>query len=136
MLVKIDRMSMANSLEVRVPFLDHELVEFSFTIPSQFKLRRFTTKYILKKAASSILPREIIKKKKEGFSIPIKNWLRNEIKEYAESILLSDSPALEYFNKKYIEKLIYEHNKNKKDNSHKLWALLNFVLWHKNYIEV
>lgn len=135
MLVKIDRMSMANSLEVRVPFLDHRFVEFSFTIPSDLKLKGFTSKYVLKKAASSVLPKDIIQKQKQGFSIPVKNWLRNEIKDYVESILFTNPEAMKYFNTEYVEKLIHEHKRNTKDNSHKLWILLNFVLWHKNYME-
>ncbi len=135
MLVKIDRMSMANSLEVRVPYLDHRIVEFAFTIPSNLKIKGFTLKYILKKAAQKYLPKEILKKQKQGFSIPVKNWLKNEINEYAKEILLGEHEGLKYFNQEYIKTMLIEHTRNKKDHSHKLWAIMLFVLWHRKYIE-
>jgi asparagine synthase (glutamine-hydrolysing) len=135
MLVKIDRMSMANSLEVRVPYLDHRLVEFAFTIPSNLKMKGFTLKYILKKAAQKYLPQEILKKQKQGFSIPVKNWIKNEIKEYAKEILLGEHEGLKWFNQRYIQTMFIEHTREKRDNSHKLWAIMIFVLWHKKYIE-
>jgi asparagine synthase (glutamine-hydrolysing) len=135
MLVKIDRMSMANSLEVRVPYLDHRLVEFAFTIPSNLKMKGFTLKYILKKAAQKYLPKEILKKQKQGFSIPVKNWLKNEIKQYAKEILLGEYEGLKYFDQKYIKTMLIEHTRKRKDHSHKLWAIMIFVLWHRKYIE-
>lgn len=135
MLVKVDRMSMANSLEVRVPFLDHRLVEFAFTIPSNLKLNGFTTKYILKEAAKGILPDEIINKPKEGFSIPVKNWIRNELKDYTHKLLLSNTEATSYFKKNYIEKILMEHDNRKDDHSHRIWALVNFINWHNTYME-
>jgi len=135
MLVKIDRMSMANSLEVRVPYLDHRLVEFAFTIPSNLKMKGFTLKYILKKAAQKYLPKEILKKQKQGFSIPVKNWLKNEIKEYAKEILLGEHKGLKYFDQEYIKTMLIEHTRQRRDHSHKLWAIMIFVLWHRKYIE-
>lgn len=135
MLVKIDRASMANSLEVRVPYLDHRFVELTFTIPDSLKLKGFKTKYILKKAASKLLPKTIIERKKQGFSIPIKNWLRDEIKDYAINTLSSKNLD-NFFNRYYINKLIEQHMSKKYDHSHKLWALMNFQLWYENYGQV
>lgn len=137
-LVKVDRMSMATSLEARVPFLDYRVVEFSATIPSQLKLAGLShqkTKYILKKAMENILPPEIIYRGKEGFSIPIKNWLKNELRPMLQEVLSPEKVKSEgFFNPEYIEKLKREHFGNLENHSHRLWALMMFGIWYDNYI--
>lgn len=134
-MVKMDRMSMANSLEVREPFLDHVFVELCATIPGNLKLKGLTTKYIFKKSMKELLPAEIIYRKKQGFSFPIKNWLRNELKEYMVDTIGSSSIIKENFDSYYLNKLIEQHIKGTQNHSHQLWALINLSLWYSNYIE-
>ncbi|MFQ6084061.1 MAG: asparagine synthase (glutamine-hydrolyzing) [Candidatus Aminicenantia bacterium] len=134
-LVKVDRMSMATSLETRVPLLDHKLVEFAFSLPGNLKLRGFTSKWIFKKTMERLLPKENIYRSKEGFSIPIKNWLKKELKELMFDFL--DEKRIEssgFFNYPFIKKMIDEHLKGKENHSHRLWALLVFEMWQKNYL--
>lgn len=130
-----DRMSMAHSLEVRVPFLDHELLEFAATIPPEMKIRRLTKKYILKKAAANLLPEQILHGKKRGFSIPLAFWLRGELKNFVEERLSPDRVSkLGYFNPKKVSALLQEHNSGRANHENKIWALLVFALWHDVYM--
>jgi asparagine synthase (glutamine-hydrolysing) len=134
-LVKVDRMSMACSLEVRVPFLDHRLVEFALSMPDSLKLRNLRTKYILKKMSAKLLPEEIIKKPKQGFSIPMKNWLKGPLKERMLDLLsVYNIKNQGIFNKERISSMITEHLSNQKNNSHQLWSLMLFQLWMKRFI--
>jgi asparagine synthase (glutamine-hydrolysing) len=133
-LVKVDRVSMANSLEARVPFLDHEFVEFLATIPFELKLRGLRSKYILKKALLRLLPKGIIHRKKQGFSIPMKNWLRDELRDMMLEVLSRERINEKgYFNYEQVNKLIAQHLEGKRNNTHKLWALMTFELWHEIY---
>jgi asparagine synthase (glutamine-hydrolysing) len=135
-LVKVDRMSMANSLEARVPFLDHKFIEFVATIPSGMKLKGFESKYVLKKAMSRILPKEILYRDKQGFSIPIKNWLKNELKPLMEEVLSSIRVKREgFFNPGYIDRLKAEHLNGVENHSHRLWALMVFEIWQDLYLK-
>ncbi len=135
-LVKVDRMSMAPSLEARVPFLDHKVMEFAAMIPSHLKLKGFTTKHILKKAVWDILPHEILTRGKEGFSIPIKNWLTQELRPLLEDTL-SESRLKQrgYFQPAYVRQLIREHLDGQENHSHRLWALMMVEIWHQAYID-
>lgn len=135
-LVKVDRSSMANSLEVRAPFLDKEVVEFVCNIPQQMKLRGFTTKYILKKIMEKKLPREIVYRRKKGFGIPIADWFRGPLK----SLLLSQfSPEkirrIGLFNYEFVNNLMQEHFRLRRDNRKQLWTLLIFSLWYDKYMK-
>jgi len=132
-LVKVDKMSMANSLEVRVPYLDHIFVEFCATVPGYLKLKGLTTKYIFKKAMSKLLPKNIIQRKKQGFSLPIKNWLRNELKDYMTDLLRNSEIIREYFDIYYLNKLINQHVKGTHNHSHRLWALMSLEMWHRKF---
>lgn len=135
-LVKVDRMSMANSLEVRSPLLDYRLVEFVATVPSDLMIRRGKGKYIFKKIVSGLLPQEVIHRSKEGFSIPMKNWLRNELKPLLLDILNEDTIKRQgYFRWDTINHMIQEHLEGEENHSHRLWSLLLFQLWHKKYID-
>jgi asparagine synthase (glutamine-hydrolysing) len=134
-LVKVDRMSMANSLEVRSPLLDYRLVEFAMMLPSSLKLRGFKSKYIFKKALNGLLPGEILHRKKEGFSSPLKNWIKNELKPMMLDLLSSEVVKKRgYFRAQYIENLISEHLADKENHAHKLWPLMVFELWHQQYL--
>jgi len=134
-LMKVDKMSMATSLEVRVPFLDHEIAELCASIPANLKLKKLTTKYILRKTLKKheFLPENIIYRGKQGYSIPIKNWLREELKDYMID-LLENSPVIkENINGSYLTTLINEHIQLKHNHNHILWALINLSLWYKKF---
>ena len=133
-LVKVDRASMACSLEVRAPFLDYELVEFVMGLPSHYKLKGLTSKYILKKAVGNYLPDEIIHRKKKGFGVPIAKWVKGELKELFEDFLSLDRIKREgYLNPKSVTTLLQDHLLNKKDNRKQLWTLLVWELWVNRY---
>ena len=135
LLVKADRAGMANSLEIRVPYLDHELVEFVFSLSPRLRLKNLNTKYILKEIARDFLPRDIIKRQKKGFGIPIASWIKNDFKEVILDALGKDKIKKEgFFNYAYIEKLLREHFANKTDNRKKIWTLFMFELWLKEYL--
>jgi asparagine synthase (glutamine-hydrolysing) len=134
-LVKVDRMSMANSLEVRVPYLDHKFLELCAAIPGSKKMKGLTTKYIFKKSMLKLLPKNIVYRKKHGFSFPIKNWLRNELKEYMMDLLYNSEIIRENFDTYYLNKLVEQHVKGTQNHSHRLWALMNLELWHRKFIQ-
>ena len=129
-LTKVDRASMANSIEARVPLLDHEFVELAFKIPTTFKIKNDEGKYIFKKALENRLPKEILYRKKQGFAIPLSKWFNKDLSAYLADELLSDNSTFtSYFNKKSIQELIDNHRKEKRDFSAKLWTLLFFKRW-------
>lgn len=132
-LMKVDKMSMAHSLEVRAPLLDHELVEYAAQIPSQLKLKGWTTKSIFKNAMTDLLPAQIVRRPKQGYSFPIKHWLRGELGDYMEEVLQESPFIRDNFNRDYIETLISEHRSERHNHNHILWALMNLGLWHTMY---
>ena len=133
-LVKVDRASMACSLEVRAPFLDYELVEFVMGLPSRLKLRGFTTKYILKKAMEKILPQKVINRPKKGFGVPIAKWVKGPLKGLFNDLLSVRRIRQEGFlNPEYVAQLLQDHLSNKKDNRKQLWTLLVWELWLNRY---
>jgi asparagine synthase (glutamine-hydrolysing) len=132
-LTKVDRASMSNSLEVRVPLLDHKLVELSARIPSNFKITNNGQKIIFKNAFKQMLPPEIFTHKKQGFTVPVSMWFRENLKDYVGDTLLSNNTKLSmYFNPKEIEKIVNNHNKGMRDYSAKIWSLLFLEEWMKN----
>lgn len=134
-LMKADKMSMASALEIRVPLLDHRLVEYVATIPGDMKLRGATTKYIFRKALDGILPEKIVWRGKQGYSLPVKNLLRTQLKDYMIA-LLHESPLIrEDFDIPYIDRLIDEHLAMKQNHNHVLWGLMNIAIWHRRFIE-
>jgi asparagine synthase (glutamine-hydrolysing) len=136
LLVKTDRMTMANSLEARSPFLDQELLEFAACIPSHLKLRGRTTKYILKKAVEGLVPGEIIRRKKHGFGVPVGRWFRTDLKDYAREMLLNPLALRRgYFKEEGLRRLLDEHQSGKRDHGHRLWALLTLEMWHRVFID-
>jgi asparagine synthase (glutamine-hydrolysing) len=131
-----DKMSMSNSIEARVPFLDHEYMSLVESLPASLRIRGFTRKYIHKKATSKWLPNQIIKRKKRGFETPVDRWFRTELSGFVQSTLLSDKSASQnYFRKESINSLIQDHISGRQNNSRQLFCLVNFELWHKTFIE-
>jgi asparagine synthase (glutamine-hydrolysing) len=134
-LFKVDRMSMAHGLEVRVPLLDHHFVETCGTIPGDLKLSGFTTKAIFRTAMRGILPDVILNRGKQGYSLPIKNWFRRELREFLVDTLESSPLVQDVFDLRFIRQLIEEHQARRVNHNHVLWALLNVALWHRVFIE-
>ncbi|HEX29403.1 TPA: asparagine synthase (glutamine-hydrolyzing) [Candidatus Poribacteria bacterium] len=135
LLVKVDRMSMANSLEVRSPFLDHKFIEFAMTIPSYLKLNGKTSKYILRRYLQGKVPQEIIDRGKMGFSIPLSLWLKNDLRDMVEDVLFSrNARERGYFRYEYIRKMWNHHLKGMRDFSVQLWTLLMLELWHQMFV--
>ncbi|MBI2671932.1 asparagine synthase (glutamine-hydrolyzing) [Candidatus Woesearchaeota archaeon] len=132
---KVDRMSSAVSLEVRSPFLDHYVIDFASSIPASLKIKKGIKKYILKKAVSDLLPKEIMEREKQGFDVPIKYWIKSELKNLVNTNLIKDIKTRNYFSSEYVKKIINEHNEGKRDNSRRVWALLMFELWNKIYMD-
>ncbi|MCK4417010.1 MAG: asparagine synthase (glutamine-hydrolyzing) [Candidatus Latescibacteria bacterium] len=134
-LVKVDRMSMAHSLEVRSPILDHKLMEFVGRLPSSYKLRGSESKYIFKKMNENVLPRDILYRKKQGFCVPLAAWLRGDLKEFARETLFSSESSLgNYFNVAYVKDLWRRHQGGRQDYSAPLWGLMMFELWHRAFM--
>jgi asparagine synthase (glutamine-hydrolysing) len=133
-LLKADKMTMAHSLELRVPFLDKEVFEAASKIPTSLKTANGTTKYILRKAAEGIVPEHVLNRKKLGFPVPIRHWLKNEMNEWAKTII-RESNTDHLFNKAYVLNLLEGHCQGKADNSRKIWTVLIFMIWHQVYIE-
>jgi asparagine synthase (glutamine-hydrolysing) len=135
-MTKVDRMSMSVSLETRAPILDHLLVEFSATIPPDWKVNGTTTKYIWKKAAERLLPKEIIYREKQGFAIPISYWIKKEWSEIADELVLGDRAlSRRNFNPEFLRNLVREHRVGRRDNSYLIWTLMILELWYREYID-
>jgi asparagine synthase (glutamine-hydrolysing) len=136
-LTKVDRMSMACSLEVRCPLLDHVFVELAAKLPFSMKLRNGTSKYLIRRLAEKLgVPREVLNRPKQGFALPLVHWMRTELKNDITALLL-ESRTLQrgYFRKSAIERMLREHHRSERDHSAALWQLLAFELWHRNYLE-
>lgn len=136
LLTLTDRMSMAHSLEARVPFIDHKVVEFFASVPVSLKMKGLTKKYLLKRAAERLLPKQIIYRKKMGFSVPLVLWLRNEMQEYVHNFLSEQRlKKIGYFDAKVVFDIKKRHLRVKSNFDEKLWALLIFVKWYEQYME-
>ncbi len=136
-LAKVDRMSMAASLEVRAPLLDHELVEWVTGLDAKWKYRNGTKKYILKKLAERVgVPRELLYRRKQGFALPLAQWMRRDMKDELRDILLDPrSLGRGYFNPNAAQKIVDEHLSGERDHPGVLWQMLVFELWHRNFLE-
>ena len=135
LLIKADKMTMANSVELRVPLLDHKVLEFATSLPSNFKLNGFKTKYILKKALAQKIPVEIRNRKKTGFPVPYESWLRNDLKDVVWGVL-TDRKTIDrgYFSKEGIEGLL-RANSNGTNYSKEIFSLLALELWQRTFLE-
>ena len=136
-LTKVDRMSMACSLEVRCPLLDHVFVELATTLPVSMKIHKGTRKYLLRRLAEKLgVPREVLYRRKQGFALPLKHWMRAELKAEIAALLLEPRTLQRgYFRKTAVERMLSEHHRGERDHSQALWQLLAFELWHRNYLE-
>jgi asparagine synthase (glutamine-hydrolysing) len=134
-LMKVDKMSMAHSLEVRVPLLDHHLVELAATIPPSLKFPGFRTRAIYRRALRGVLPPRILTRGKQGYSLPLKQWLRHELKEYTIRLLNGSEAIRAYFDRDGVNWMIAEHLARRANHNHTLWALINVALWHRRFIE-
>jgi asparagine synthase (glutamine-hydrolysing) len=135
LLVKADKMTMANSIELRVPFLDHKVLEFAASLPSHFKLHRFATKHIAKQALSSLVPQEILKRKKAGFPVPYSAWMRTSLKSWLHDVLLDRTTVNRgYFQSSTILRLLQAHDRSG-EYSKELFSLAVLELWHRTFLD-
>ncbi len=136
LLIKADRMSMAQSLELRVPFLDHRIAEFAARMPVRYKLKGKSTKYILKKAMEGLLPEEIIYRPKKGFPTPLKLMFQNELVDYAKQVLLdTQTNQRGYFNLSSVEKMLDDHKNGVLNHEKIIWQLIVLEEWHRCFID-
>ncbi len=133
-LMKVDKMSMSTSLEVRVPFLDHEFVELTATIPASRKLDGFRTKAALRRAIADLLPPRITERGKQGYSIPIKNWLREDMREFMIDTITSSALVQKHLVADTLDRLIREHVSRRHNHNHVLWALINLAVWEDTFL--
>lgn len=127
---------MAASLESRVPFLDHVLVEFAGTLPPHLRLNGRTGKWVVKKAAAAFLPKQIVHRPKMGFPVPFDMWIKEDQKGFIRDVLLGSSAhSRGYFNTAYIEKLLHWHRTGLRDCHSQIWMLLNFELWQRTFFD-
>ncbi|HKP97227.1 MAG TPA: asparagine synthase (glutamine-hydrolyzing) [Fibrobacteria bacterium] len=135
-LMKVDRMSMANSLETRAPLLDYTVAEFAASIPPEMHTRDGRGKYILRKMASRFLPPHVLAKKKQGFAIPREKWFQGELKDFARGTLTSERfRARGYFRPDRVEAILRDHAAGRKDYGMWIWCLLNFEFWHQAFLD-
>jgi asparagine synthase (glutamine-hydrolysing) len=134
-LIKADKMTMANSIELRVPLLDHKVLEFAASLPPSFKLNGSTTKFILKKALSQRIPKEIRDRKKTGFPVPYESWIRTDLKDIVWDVLM-DRRTIDrgYFRKDAVEALL-QANSDGADYSKEIFSLLSLELWQRTFLE-
>jgi asparagine synthase (glutamine-hydrolysing) len=132
-LVKVDRASMAHSLEVRAPILDHKVMELAATIPSSMKLRGMNGKYIFKKTLNEVLPRSVLNRQKMGFGVPLAHWLRNDLREFAHASIF-DQRQDSFLNDSSVNGIWQEHQRGFRDRSTELWSILMFRLWQREFL--
>jgi len=129
-----DRMTMAASVEVRPPFLDHHLVELAFSLPSSLKVRCGKTKWILKQVARSYLPAEIIDRPKVGFKVPFDDWFRNDLRVFAQDKLLGETSfSRQFLSRPFIERMLHRHMNERSDEASRIWTLLCLEVWHDTF---
>ncbi len=135
-LTKVDRMSMAHSIESRVPLLDHVVAEFAASLPVSMKIRAGRRKHLLKQLAFRLVPREMLDRPKQGFGVPIGHWFRGSLRDVFGDILRSPTTRQRgYFNGAFVDRLLEEHLTGRRDHSLRLWQLLVFELWHRQYVD-
>jgi len=125
-------MSMAHSIESRVPLLDNEVVRFASSLPASFKIRNGRRKHVLKEAAAGLLPSEILARPKQGFAVPLNVWFRGGVRElFADTLLSRRSLERGYFQTEFVRRLVDEHLEGRRDHSWQLWQLVVFEKWHQ-----
>lgn len=127
---------MAASIESRVPFLDHQLVEFTARLPEHLKLRGGTTKYVLRESMKEVLPESILQRSKMGFPVPLDRWLRCGYRGVVDEYLLSERAlGREIFSREAVEQLVKEHQSGVRNHVERLWSLMNFEIWMRRFID-
>jgi asparagine synthase (glutamine-hydrolysing) len=135
-LTKVDRMSMAHSIESRVPLLDNEVIEFAASLPASFKIRGGQRKHVLKRAVSGLIPAAILERKKQGFGVPIGAWFRGDFRGLFHDVLSSPrTRSRGYFDRDFVDRLVAEHLSGRREHSLRLWQLVVFELWHRQYLD-
>jgi asparagine synthase (glutamine-hydrolysing) len=135
-LVKVDRMSMANGLEVRAPLLDHKVIEFAATVPPDLKYRGRESKYLLKRHLAGRVPRSVVHRPKHGFEIPLARWLRGELRDVAHDLLFAPrSLARGYFRPERVRVMWAEHQRGTRDQASGIWSLMMLELWHRTFVD-
>jgi asparagine synthase (glutamine-hydrolysing) len=135
-LTKVDRMSMAHSIESRVPLLDHVVVEFAASLPAEYKIREGQQKYLLKQLVYRHVPRQLLERPKQGFGVPIGHWFRGSLREAFGDILGGPSARQRgYFDYRFVDRVLREHLSGKRDHAFRLWQLLVFELWNRQYVD-
>ncbi|HEX8145423.1 MAG TPA: asparagine synthase (glutamine-hydrolyzing) [Pyrinomonadaceae bacterium] len=136
LLMKQDQMSMAASIESRVPFLDHKLVEFTARLPARLKLRGWTTKYVLRRSMKGVLPDAILKRSKMGFPVPLANWFRGPFRPVIDDYVLGARAAARgLFDPAFVRNLVLEHQSGARNHAERLWSLVNFEMWQRQFID-
>jgi asparagine synthase (glutamine-hydrolysing) len=135
-LVKVDRMSMAHGLEVRAPLLDHRVIEFAATLSPSLKYHGGTSKYLLKRHLEGRVPRSVVHRPKQGFSIPLASWLRGDLCDLARELLLSPRAAQRgYLDARAVRGLWERHQAGRRDHGAQIWALMMLELWHRTFVD-
>src|SRR5207248_1802598 len=131
-----DKLSSAASVEVRVPLLDNEIVDFMARVPVRLKLNGFATKYLMRQAVRDILPPKVLQRRKAGFGAPIRTWLRRDLQELVDD-LLSDASIEQrgYFDAACVRRMILDDRQGREDNTYRIWALLTLEIWHRTFID-
>ncbi|MDQ3684137.1 MAG: asparagine synthase C-terminal domain-containing protein, partial [Acidobacteriota bacterium] len=136
LLMKQDQMSMAASIESRVPFLDHKLVEFTARLPERLKLRGWTTKYILRESMKDLLPEAILKRGKMGFPVPVGAWFRGAYRSVVDEYVLGERAlSRNLFEPAFVRRLVESHQSGAENHSERLWSLVNFEMWQRQYFD-
>lgn len=127
---------MAASIESRVPFLDHKLVEFSMRLPERMKLRGLTTKYILRRSMRDILPDQILKRPKMGFPVPLASWFRGRFRSVIDEYVLSERAlSRNIFEESFVRSMVARHQSGVENHSERLWTFVNFEMWQRQFID-
>jgi asparagine synthase (glutamine-hydrolysing) len=135
-LMKADKMTMANALELRVPFLDHRLVEFAAAVPPKLKLNGSSGKFLLRRSMQEVLPKPILQRPKKGFPVPTEQWLRIPLKDLTHDVLLApDSACRLYLNAAVLERIVMEHERGLANRDQEIWTLMIFEYWHRLFLE-
>jgi asparagine synthase (glutamine-hydrolysing) len=135
-LTKVDRMSMAHSIESRVPLLDNDVIAFAATLPAAFKIKNGRRKHALKEVAATLLPRDILDRRKQGFGVPLGTWFRGNLRElFADTLLSATSLRRGYFRPTFVRQLVDEHVSGRRDHTLRLWQLVVFEQWHRQYAD-
>ena len=135
-LTKVDRMSMAHSIESRVPLLDNLVIEFASALPAAMKIKNGRRKHVLKEAAATLLPRDLLDRPKQGFGPPLGIWFRGNLRElFADTLLSGPGLARGYFHAPFVRQLVQEHVSGKRDHTVRLWQLVLFERWHQAYLD-